>query len=59
MYDSIWHHIFDVVPASAARPGAHNHRCSLRYDAVAPACFNNGVLWLMVWTAPYGISVPE
>jgi hypothetical protein len=49
-------HELAVVPAKA---GTHSHQCSSLSDAVATTFFNNSTLWLMVWTAPYGISVPE
>jgi len=48
--------VLGVVPAKA---GTHNHGMLLPREVGAPACPNNCGRWLMEWTAPYGISVPE
>ena len=45
-----------VVPAKA---GTHTPRPRCYGDCGPTAFVNNRRLWLMVWTAPYGISVPE
>jgi hypothetical protein len=44
---------------SEARAGNHNHQCGLFERAGGSARNHREHLWLMVWTAPYGISVPE